>query len=195
MIVAIDFTAAPPGEVSAELIELIATLGRPGSPARQRVVFAREEHRIPLRHATHGRATILTLDRTDADRQSMADYRRRKMDLLRDHGVQLLHAVGGPLDLLDAGVPTVASIDGLTHCRSPQAFAAADRGELDTRWTASAFRADTLIVPSAAVRDTLHRQLGVNCSKVFVAPIDQLLPTLVAAYGHATRAQPLRKAA
>ena len=196
MIVAIDTTTAPPGDVAPATLDLIATLAQPASPARQLVLLGREEHRRSLRHATHGLSTVLTLEAPEMGRQQVDDYRRRKLALLADHRVQLLHvAGGGPLDLLGVGLPVVLSVDRLGHRTSPGALTAAERWHRETWWTASAFRADAVVVPDDAVGDQLHEQLGLDTAKMFTSIPWQPMPGLTAAYARATRSQPLRKAA
>ncbi len=197
MIVAIDTTTAPPGDVAAGTLDLVALLAQPRSPATGLVLLGREEHRRSLRHATHGLATVLTLESPETGLRQTSDYRRRKLALLEAHRVALLHvAGGGPLDVLAVALPVVLSVDGLAHRTSPGRFTAPERWQRETWWTASAFRADTLVVPDDAVRDDLQKQLGVDPGKVFVARADRLLAGLAAAYDRASsRATPTRKAA
>ena len=196
MIVAIDLTTVPPGELSAATVGLVASLGRGGSPARRRVVLAREEHRQPLRHATHGLATVLTLDPPDVGRAAVNAYRRRKLDLLDDHAADLLHvAGGGPPDLLAAGRPVVLNVDGLDHRLSPGRLSEAERWHRETWWSLGTAHADAVIVPTDEVGQQLRQHLGVDGAKVFVAAGGDPLPAIVAAYAHAVRGQPTRKAA
>jgi hypothetical protein len=197
MIVAIDITTAPSGEVTTDTLGLIATLYRPGSPARRLVLLGREEHRRALRHATHGLATVLTLDPPEPGRQQMAQYRQRKLGVMHDHDVDLLHvAGGGPLDLLKVGGPVVLDVNRLGGGVTSAALSSAERWHSETWWTAAAYRADAVIVPAESVRDDLCRQLGVEGCKVFVSPEPRsALSALTAAYAYATRAHPNRKAA
>ncbi len=197
MIIGIDVTTAPAGDLAPATLAAIAALGRSGTPARRLVLLGREEQRLSLRQATHGTATVLALDPADAGRRAVADYRRRKRDLLAAHGVELLHVAGGPLDVLSVEVPVVLEVDGLGHRSAPAQFTAAERGQRETWWTAAAFRADAVVVPDEAVGADLGRQLGVDPVKVFVRrPGTDPLPTLAAAYRHViARTQPARKAA
>ncbi len=155
MIVGIDVTTAPPGELAPVTLAALAALGRSGTPARRLVLLGREEQRLSLRQATHGTATVLALDAADGGRRAVADYRRRKRDLLAAHGVALLHVAGGPLDVLSVEVPVVLEVDGLEHRTGPAQFTAAERGQRETWWTAAAFRADAVVVPDEAVRSDL----------------------------------------
>lgn len=197
MIVAVDITTAPSGEVTADTLGLLAALCRPGSPAHRLVLVGREEHRRPLTHATHGLATVLTLDPPEPGRRQVAGYRQRKLGLMHDHGAGLLHvAGGGPLDVPGVAGPVVLTVGGIGHRTAGAELTAAERWHQETWWTATAFRADAVLVPTAAVRDGLHGQLGVDRGKVFVCPDAGVSPALLAsAYGHATRAHPHRKAA
>jgi hypothetical protein len=196
MIVAIDTTTAPPGDVAAGTLALIARLTQPGSPARRLVLLGREEHRRSLRDVTYGLSTVLTMEPPETGLRQTSDHRRRKVALLADHGVDLLHvAGGGPLDVLAIVLPIVLSIDQLAHRTSPEQFTSPERWQRETWWTASAFRADAVIVPDQAVLNTLRAQLGVDPAKVLVAPADRLLPGLSAAYERATERGLTRKAA
>ena len=198
MIVAIDITTAPAGEVRPDALSLIAALYQPGSPADRLVLLGREEHRRSLVHATHGLATVLTLDAPEPGRGQMGEYRHRKVGLMHDHGAQLLHvAGGGPLDVLAVDGPVVVNVNGVGRPAATAALSSAERWHAQTWWTAATFRADAVVVPTPSVADALHRQFGIDQGKVFVCPASPAaaVDLLTAAYAHATGGQPKRKAA
>ena len=188
MTVAIDITAAPPGHVPGVTAELLAALARPGSPARRTVVVARPDQPVAVPLGVAVLADPPGTGRPSADRQ-------RRMAALAAHGVELLHVVGGPLAVVTVDVPIVLSIDGLPHRREPGRFTPMDRGRLETWWTASAWRADAVVVPSPDVRDELRAELGLEGAKVFVCPPDTFRATMAAAYRCATRNLYVRRAA
>ena len=197
MIVAIDTTTAPSGDVAQGTLDAIALLAQPCSP-RRRAGAARPGGTPPVVAPTQRtgwrRSSRWSRLRRASGRRPT--HRRRKLALLADHRVDLLHvAGGGPLDVLAVSLPVVLSVDGLAHRTSPGRFTAPQRWHCETWWTASAFRADAMIVPDDAVRNDLQKQLGVDPAKLFVARADGLLAGLAAAYGRATRATPSRKAA
>ena len=195
MIVAIDTTTSPAGEIAPATLGLIDALARPGSPAGRLVLVGREEHRRSLVGATFGTATVLSIDPPEPGRRQVTEYRRRKLAMLADHGASLMHVAGGPLDALAVEQPVVLSVDGLTHRTSPGQLGAAERWHRRTWWAASAFRADAIVVPDLATADTLQAELGVHPAKLFVASADRPLAAVVAAYAAAARAHPTRKAA
>ncbi len=178
MIVAIDTNAILPGRVGGienYTVGLIEALQRRDSPVGRLVLLTRPENHARFAALAGPRTRAVLVDRpagswANLDPALRRDHQRRKADAVRAAGADVVHFPGNTINPLDLDVPAVLNLHDLQHRHFPQHFTPAERGDRETWWTASAFRADAMIAASDYVRADLHRQLGVDPAKVFVAP-------------------------
>ncbi len=179
MIVAIDTNCILPGQVGGienYTLGLIEALKSPASPASKLLLITRAENHSLFAGFADGRTDVLPLDRpagnwaelSSVDPRSLADFQRRKTDLLARHGVDLIHFPGNTINPLDLKLPIVLNLHDLQHRHFPEYFSAAEIANREKWWTASARRADALVAASHYVRDDLAKQLGVDRTKIFV---------------------------
>lgn len=185
MIVAIDTNCILPGQVGGienYTLGLIEALKLPASGASKLVLLTRAENHSLFAGFADERTDVLLVDRparnwaelskadSAAAGSALAEFQRRKADLLSRHGVDLIHFPGNTINPLDLNLPIVLNLHDLQHRHFPEYFSAEEIANRENWWMASARRADALVAASNYVRDDLVGQLGVDREKIFVTP-------------------------
>lgn len=191
MRVAVDTNCVLPGRVGGienYALALVEALRLPGSPAAELVLLTRPENHDLFARFLSARTAVVRLDRPVlhgqpvsnwADllaehpvtgRKALEAFQRRKADLLRRLGVDLVHFPGNTVNPLDLDLPVVLNLHDLQHRHFPHYFAPREVENREHWWRASAERADALVAASAFVRDDLAAQWRIDPAKVFVTP-------------------------
>ena len=176
MHIAIDTNCILPGQVGGienYSLALVDSLKLPESPASKLLLLTRPENQELFSKFTDARTHLALLDRPKnnwTDAQTLADFQARKLRLLQQHGVDLLHCPGNTINPIEVNLPVVLNLHDLQHRHFPQYFTAQELANREQWWVASAIRADALIAASNFVRDDLNMQLGIQRSKIFVTP-------------------------
>jgi glycosyltransferase involved in cell wall biosynthesis len=191
MIVAIDTNCILPGQVGGienYTVGLVEALRLPRSPAQRLLLLTRPENHELFSGFADARTRVLLLDRPLYNgavvenwaellkndplngRRALVEFQHAKANLLRKHGADLVHFPGNTINPLDLDWPIVLNLHDLQHRHFPQYFSEEELAQREKWWTPSALRADALLAASKFVRDDLQRQLGVDRSRIFVAP-------------------------
>jgi glycosyltransferase involved in cell wall biosynthesis len=194
MNIAVDTNCILPGKVGGiedYTVALIEALCLPGSPAKRVFLLTRPENRdlfAAFAGEWPGRCELIDVPRpihrgepvgnwAELWQQSPQQARRlqlafaqAKIRLLDAADVDLVHFPGNSVNPLELPFPVVLNLHDLQHRHFPEYFT---EGEIENRerwWSASAFRADSLLAASNWIANDLQAQLGVEKQKVFVTP-------------------------
>ncbi|HEX4796124.1 MAG TPA: glycosyltransferase family 1 protein [Humisphaera sp.] len=191
MNIAIDTNCILPGRVGGienYTLGLIEALKRGDSPGSRLVLITRPENHELFAGYADDMTMVHCIDRPTHDglpvgnwadllardpvagRTAMEAFALQKSELLRRHGVELVHFPGNTINPLELKLPTVLNLHDLQHRHFPQYFSPQEIENRERWWAASAHRADALIAASNYVRDDLQAQLGIDRSKIFVTP-------------------------
>ncbi|HEX4056019.1 MAG TPA: glycosyltransferase family 1 protein [Tepidisphaeraceae bacterium] len=193
MIVAIDTNCILPGQVGGienYTLGLIEALKLPASGASKLLLLTRAENHSLFAGFADEQTEVLQVRRPSANWAessitALAEFQRRKADLLIRHGVDLIHFPGNTINPLDLNLPIVLNLHDLQHRHFPEYFSAEEIAQREKWWAASARRADALVAASNFVRDDLVGQLSLDREKIFVTP-DAFQSTF---FNHPTAAQ------
>jgi glycosyltransferase involved in cell wall biosynthesis len=179
MIIAIDTNCILPGKVGGienYTLGLIEALKLPASPATRLILLTRPENHELFSRYIDQRTTAVLIEREGfnwsgaTQASQLLAYQQRKLTVLLREGVELLHCPGNTINPLDPHLPVVLNLHDLQHRHFPEYFTPEELANREKWWVASAHRADAMLAASEYVREDLQTQLGVDRTKVFVAP-------------------------